>query len=151
MAKIDIVYGTVGGNTEIVAQMVKEALPEHEVNVINAKDADAEKAKDNDLLILACPTYGNGILEQFFERYLRKLKAVDLNGHPAAVIGLGDIAYNNDYFIESAKIITNLLEEKTAHIITRPLTVAKAPYGMKSRIESWSQKLASSLGAAKPS
>ena len=148
MSKIKIVYGSGGGNTELVCQKVAEVLSEnkshpHKVELLQAKLTDATKLKGFDLLILASPTYGHGLLESYFEKFLRALAAVDLRDKPCSVIGLGDPKYDSDYHIESIKIIMDFLKEKGAKIVHIPLRVSRCPLPLLTgHVDLWAKKIA---------
>lgn len=129
MTQIKIIYGTGGGNTEIVCERCKEKFEEHghTVELVRAKTAKPEDMLGNELLILACPTYGHGILETFMGKLIAKCKDIELKNQKAVIIGLGDATYDIDYFIESEKILRAFLEEKEAEIINNPLMVSRSP------------------------
>lgn len=145
MAKIKIVYGSVGGNTELVCEKVAEVLMArgNEVEMLEARLADPLYAADCDLLILACPTYGIGELEHFFEVFLGKLVAVDLKGRKCAIIGLGDPKYDKDYHLESVKIIMEFLQKKEAKIVHMPLRISKNPMVLipTGFVDRWAEKV----------
>lgn len=145
MAKIKIVYGSGGGNTELVCEKVEQVLSEagHDVELMRAKVSKPEALGDFDLLILASPTYGHGLLEKYFAGYMKGLEAVDLKGQPCSIIGLGDPKYDNDYHIESIKIIADFLKEKEAQIVHMPLRVSKCPLPLlDNHVARWAEKIA---------
>jgi flavodoxin I len=145
MAKIKIVYGSVGGNTELVCEKAQEVLEKagNSVEMLEARLADPVYAADADLLILACPTYGIGELEHFFEIFLGKLSAVDLKGKKCAIIGLGDPKYDKDYHLESIKIIMEFLQKKEAKILHMPLRISKNPMVLipTGFVDRWAEKI----------
>lgn len=147
---IKIVYGTGGGNTELVCEMVAEVLQEKgiKVELLKAKLTDpAEILNGADLLIFASPTYGHGLLEQYFGEFLKKMESVDLTGRKCAIIGLGDPKYDNDYHIESARIIMMFLKKKSAEIVGLPLRVSKCPLPLlENHVRPWAEKLAGIIG-----
>lgn len=143
MSKIKIIYGTCGGNTELVCEKVAEVLSiKHNVELKKAKITNSNEIGDYDLLILASPTYGHGQLETYFDKFLKKLEKENLNGKKCAVIGLGNLKYDADYHLESAKIITNFLNRKEANIISKPLLVSKCPIPfLDKHVKSWAEEL----------
>ena len=57
--KISIIYDSVYGNTEKIAQTIKEVLEEkNEVEMKRVTDAKLEDFQKNDLVIIGCPTHG---------------------------------------------------------------------------------------------
>ena len=149
MSKIKIVYGTVGGNTELVCERAAEVLEKkgHVVELLKVRGTDPEKMGEYDLLILACPTYGIGELEDFFEIFLQKLEAVDLKGRKCAIIALGDPKYDKDYHLESAKIIMDFLKKKEAKVLHMPLRISKSPLPLikEGFVDRWAEKVAELL------
>ncbi len=143
--KINVVFGTVGGNTKIVCERIAEVFESKGLNtqLFNALAVDQKKALDCDLLVLACPTYGIGELEQHFESFLRKLKDEDIKGKKCAVIGLGDPKYDKDYHLESAKVIMDFLREKEAEILHMPLRISKSPLPLIQQgfVDRWAEKI----------
>ena len=130
MAKVNIVHGSGGGNTEIVCERVAELLAEkkHKVTLLRAKSTEPKEALDCDVLLLGSPTYGHGLLESYFEKFLKKLEGEDLEGKKCVAIGLGDPKYDPDYHIEAARVIVRFLREKGAAHVYRPLMISKSPF-----------------------
>lgn len=148
MAKIVIIYGSGGGNTEVVCRKVSEVLEEkgHEISLIGAKNLEPEMIPENDLMILASPTYGHGLLEKYFGVFMEKLKKVDLKGKKCVAIGLGDPKYDEDYHLESVRTIVHFLRDKEADIIFRPLMISKSPLPYLSDfIPKWANELSEKL------
>lgn len=140
MSKINIVYGSGGGNTEIVCERVAELLEKkkHKVSLMRAKITEPAEALKCDLLILGSPTYGHGLLEKYFEIFLKKLKGENFEGHKCVALGLGDPKYDPDYHIEAARVIVRFLREKKAEIPYRPLMISKSPFPyLKEFIPKW--------------
>lgn len=148
MANVKIVYGSGGGNTELVCEKVAEVLEMrgHRVELLKAKLTEPEQVGEYDLLIFASPTYGHGQLEQYFEKFLSKMESVDLTGKPCSIIGLGDPKYDNDYHIESAKVIMDFLKRKNAKMVYIPLRVSKCPLPLlNGHVGRWAEKLSEEL------
>ena len=144
MANIKIVYGSGGGNTELVCEKVAEVLEKrgHKVELLKAKLTEPAAIGQYDLLIFASPTYGHGQLEQYFEKFLEKMESVDLTGKPCSIIGLGDPKYDRDYHLESIKVIMDFLKRKNAKLVYMPLRVSKCPLPLLGgHVKRWAEKL----------
>jgi flavodoxin len=62
--KILIIYDTVYGNTEKIAEAIQQAVSkEHEAKLIKAKDATSQDVENIDLLIVGSPTHGGWYIE----------------------------------------------------------------------------------------
>lgn len=151
MAKIKIIYGSAGGNTEVVCERAAEVMQKcgDTVEMLHAKLSGPENLGDCDLVIFASPTYGHGQLEQYFQEFLDKLEAADglnLEGRKFAVIGLGDPKYDTDYHLEAVKTISDFLKEKKAIIVGMPLRISKSPYPfMADYIPRWAEGVSKKL------
>lgn len=152
MAKVKIFYGTVGGNTQIVCKKVMEILEEkgHEVEMKNARFVLGKDQKDidmsADLIVFASPTYGQGQLEPYFEKFLASLKGVDLKGKKYACISLGDVRYHAEYLLESANVIESFCKDAGMEVVILPLKVIKSPLGvLETTVKDWAEKLSEEL------
>ncbi len=151
MSHIHIVYGTTGGNTDLVTDMVRIVLEEngHTVTREKAEVADLDRLKTNDCLILASPTYGHGQLEDHFIRtFWKEVHKIDLDltNHKCAVIGLGDPKYDADYNIESAIILQGFMEERGGKMIVGNLAINRSPIPqLETKVRDWAELLGSSL------
>ncbi len=144
MSHIQIIYGTTGGNTQIVCQKVQEELETlgHTVSLLRCEMAKSEDLLSEDVLILAGPTYGHGVLEMHFAKFLQIADKIDLVHKKCAVIALGDPKYDLDYFMESEKILTKFIETHGGEIIIDPLKIAKSPLlSLEKHIQRWAEKL----------
>jgi len=132
MNKINIIYSSVGGNTELACQKVQELLiaKNFEVKMINAKTANPQDILPADLLIWASPTYGRGVLEKFMAKFLQKCsrdKNFNLENQKCAIIGMGDATYESDYFGESAMLTKEWLLQQKVNLIRLPLMISQSP------------------------
>jgi len=146
MKTIKIIYGTGGGNTQLVCEQVKkfiEADDDFKVDLERAELANTEEINNHDFLILACPTYGEGILEpSCFAPFFRKIQKTNFEGKDVAVISLGDAKYGTDYCLESANILEKFFKEKKANIMVPALRVVKSPIPMlNTMVKIWVDKL----------
>ena len=96
MALAKIVYASMTGNTEEIADIVAKKLEElgHTVDVDECTTVDAADFEDADICIVATYTYGDG-----------ELADLDLSGKIFGVVGSGDTFY--DYFCKSVDEFEN--------------------------------------------
>lgn len=147
MANVEIVYGSGGGNTQLTCERVAELLEEngHSVALYKAKLTEPADLKLDGLLILASPTHGHGELEQYMNKFVYKAKGLDLQDKNCAVICLGDLRYEPDYFMEASRILTKFMRGLGGKMMTFPLTIADSPLLHMKNIEKWSHDLAAKL------
>ncbi len=152
MKSILFIYGSTGGNTEMVVEFIASALKKKKFKVVIQR---AEKSNPKDLLkydmcVLASPTYGHGLLEGYMARFIKGLKEIDLKGKSCAVIGLGDPKYEAQYHIESAPILEDALVKIGGKIILSALRVSGTPVmHLKGLIPFWTDKLLAVLAKSK--
>ena len=149
MKKALIIFGTTTGNTEAMAEAVKEALDESGFetelkNVANAAPEDL--AGSHDLLLLGCPAYGDDIVElqDDFQEFYDRLDGVDLNGKKIAVFAPGDSSY--EHFCGSVNLLENRMEELGAELVASGLKVDGDPEDVEEEIMDWAKSAAASVG-----
>ena len=149
MAKVQIVYGTTGGNTELVCEAVRSTLVKngHVVNMDRCEHFSENNLTGHDLLILASPTYGHGQLEDHLLRtFWPRVQDVDLQGQHCAIIGLGDPKYDDDYNIESAKILREWARTHNGVVIQDNLSINLSPVPqLETKVRPWAEKLSQFL------
>lgn len=148
MASILLVYASTGGNTEMTAEFVAQLLTEsgHKVALQRAEKSQSKDLLDFDVVLLASPTYGHGILEEHMTRFVKGFKGIDLKGKPVAVIGLGDPKYESQYHLESAPILEQALEDAGGKILLPALRISRTPVmHLKGLITNWGKQLIAKL------
>jgi flavodoxin len=152
MKTIIIIYGSSGGNTEIVCQKVAEVLQSSELNVIlkRVENCTPQDIFKGDLCILAAPTYEHGIILDHFLPFLKELKQTDLKGHQMAVIALGDTKYDMHYHLESANTLVAAIKESKGSTFHHPLRISGLPFPhLDGRITKWAQEISSKIFKAR--
>lgn len=101
MTLVKIVYASMTGNTEEIADIVAEALENLglEVEMEECTQVDASDFEDADICVVATYTYDEGSLPDEIVDFYEDLKEIDLTGKIFGVCGSGDTFY--DYFCKS--------------------------------------------------
>ena len=101
MALAKIVYASMTGNTEEIADIVAKKLEElgHTVDVDECTTVDAADFEDADICIVATYTYGDGELPDEIVDFYEELEEEDLSGKIYGALGSGDTFY--DKFCQS--------------------------------------------------
>lgn len=143
MIKVVIIYGSSGGNTELVCQKVAETLEAAGIAVTLKR---VEKSTVNDigsgLTILAAPTYEHGVILHHWQPFLKSMKNVDLSRQKITVIGLGEPQYDDHYHIESANTLTNAIKASKGTLFCHPLRVSGGVLGqLEGRVKKWGEEI----------
>jgi len=144
MANILFVYGSTSGNTEMVVDKVAAVLAAqgHLATTQRAEKTSVDDLNGYDLYVLACSTYGHGVLQEHFEPFAQALKGADLAGKRFAVIGLGDNLYDAEYNMESAHILEGIIHERGGELLYKSLRLNKSPVHYAEKIDRWTGELA---------
>ena len=146
---IQIVYGSTGGNTQLVCQFVTQQLEAagFNVNCDRCEHFPVENLIGHDLLILAAPTYEHGQLEDHMRiSFWPRIQSLDLQKQACTVIGLGDHKYDTDYHIESARILEKYVLTHNGEMAFPKLMVSRCPLGqLDGLVDKWVQKIIKNL------
>lgn len=126
--KATIVYASMTGNNEDMAEILEEDLQDYGFDVENndVSFADASDYLDSDLCIFVTYTYGEGKMTDEIADFYDQLKDLDLSGKYFAVMGSGDKTYG-EHFCENVFDFEKLFKECGAEEITKPITIENAP------------------------
>lgn len=96
MTVAKIVYASMTGNTEEIADIVAEAFENLniDVEIDECTQVEAEDFEDADICVVATYTYGEGDLPDEIEDFYEDLKELDLTGKIFGVCGSGDTFYD---------------------------------------------------------
>lgn len=110
--KAVVLFATITGNNEDVADIVTDALEDHGVDV-NENDiemADISDLDDADICVICPYTYDEGALPDEGLDFYDDLQDADLKGKVYGVAGSGDTAYGDDFCVavdEFGKALAN--------------------------------------------
>lgn len=148
MASILIIFGSTGGNTELVTDKVSEILSKdgHKVTVQRAEESEASDFNKHKIIIFASSTYGQGLLQDHMLRFFKVNKTLSLKGKKCAAIGLGDSKYNIEYIIEAANILEKNIKKLEGELVVPALRVHKSPVPLlNTSIQNWAKKLSKAI------
>ena len=111
MALAKIVFASMTGNTEEIADIVADKLRDLglDVDVDECTTVDASDFLEADIAIVATYTYGDGELPDEMMDFYEDLADLNLNGKIYGVVGSGDTFY--DYFCHSVDEFVDSLEK----------------------------------------
>ena len=118
MAEIGIFYGSTEGNTEKVASKIQAAFGGEDVVALhNVNSATSDDMEQYDKLILACPTWEIGELQEDWDSFIDEIESVDYSGKKVAYLGLGDADGYPDTFIDAPGIIHERIQDSGAEFV----------------------------------
>jgi len=117
MDKIGIFYGSTEGNTENVAEKIQKEFGANQADIFNVDSASAEDVQGYTNLILGCPTWEIGELQEDWETFIDVLDEVDFSGKKVTYFGLGDADGYPDTFIDALGIIHDRIKNSRAEFI----------------------------------
>ena len=112
MNKIAIIYGSSAGNTESVANRIKDMF-DGKADVFNVESVSINAIQPYQYLILGTSTTGIGDLQDDWEGFLPTFSSkMDFTDKTIAIFGLGDSASFSDSFAESIYVVYDELKDK---------------------------------------
>lgn len=90
MKKTGIFYGTTGGHTKKVAELIRKELGSNAAETLNIRDTRPEDILRYDFLIFGTSAWGIGDMQDDWEIFIDELVSLDLTGKKIALFGLGD-------------------------------------------------------------
>lgn len=124
MAEALIVFASLTGNTEQMADIVAETLEDRgiHVEIVDSMQADAQDFLDYDICIVGSYTYGvDGVLPDEMIDFHEELGELDLSGKVFGVFGSGDTFY--DYFCAAVDFFENQFIQTGANKVTETVKV----------------------------
>lgn len=126
--KIAVIYASMSGNTEAIADIIVDELKEqqHEVTVKEIYDIDsASEFVSDDLTFIGMYTWGDGDYPDECLDMMNELEQLDLDQYPFAVFGSGDTAYPE--FCGALDHLKELIEQQNGKVIGEPLKIDGSP------------------------
>ncbi|MGD6817603.1 flavodoxin [Metabacillus sp. 84] len=127
MSKVLILYASMSGNTEAIADLIGEGLTGKGMNItkLEALDADSEVLKTYNRIILGAYTWGDGDLPDEFLDLYDDMREMDLTGKFFAVFGSGDHSY--EHFCGAADTLAECIKQQGGILVLDPLKIEFSP------------------------
>ncbi|MGE6631195.1 flavodoxin [Bacillus sp. NPDC077027] len=129
MGNVLLVYATMSGNTEAMADLIEKGLLEAGASVDRheAMDIDAELLNDYTQIILGAYTWGDGDLPDDFIDLYEDMDDLDLSGKSFAVFGSGDTSY--EHFCGAVDLIEEKVKELGGNVVLPSIKIELNPEG----------------------
>ncbi len=121
MKKIGLFWGSTSGNTEIAVEFMIEYLEGEgfEVDSFNVADDDLDKMLEYDNLIVGCPTWNIGELQDDWDSIFEDYEELDFSGKIAAFFGCGDQVGYPDNFLDAIGMLGKTFMAKGGNLVGR--------------------------------
>lgn len=129
MKKILILYVSITGNTEEIANLLKKSLAQNAFDItfkgFNISEADHLNLTSYDGILFGTHTYDDGDLPYETEIFVDHLLTVDLKDIVVGIFGSGDTAYS--YFCEAVEIMKDEFEGRHATVLEPTVKIELYP------------------------
>ena len=125
--KAQIVFASMTGNDEDIAEILEENLQDagFDVENIDVSFADATSYLDADLCVMVTYTYGEGVMTDELKDFYDQLITLDLSGKKFAVMGSGDKTYK-DHHCENVDDFEKAFIKCGAVEVAKPVKIENA-------------------------
>lgn len=113
---IGIFYGSNGGATETTAELIKEKLG-LEADLHDISDISMDKFDEYTEIIIGTSTWGEGDLQDDWEKCFEEYEKVDFSGKTLAFFGLGDQEGYEDNFLDAMGTLHDAAVKNGANIV----------------------------------
>ena len=117
MKKTAIIYSFNTKKTGKVAEKIKEAFNDDQVEMVNAEEIDEELFMSFDQIIMGVATWFDGELPNFWDEFVPALEDLDLSTKKIALYGLGDQKGYPENFLDGVGIMAEILEAQGANLV----------------------------------
>ena len=121
MKKIGLFWGSTSGNTEIAVEFMEEYLREEgfKVDSYNVSDIDIDKILEYNNIIISCPTWNIGELQDDWDSVFTAYENLDFTGKIGAFFGCGDQVGYADNFLDAVGILAKPFIKNGGRLIGR--------------------------------
>jgi flavodoxin len=125
MKPIQIMYGSVTGNSRIVAERLQNILEElgYSSEIHTLFGFTAEKIDSGSKYIFILSTWSKGTLNENTVGFYESLYKSSLTGLNYGLIGLGEMKYGDEYFCKAVDIIQEEFDKLGANSLTKSMRV----------------------------
>tara|TARA_Y100001970_G_C13709250_1_gene591074 strand:- start:34 stop:549 length:516 start_codon:yes stop_codon:yes gene_type:complete len=133
MTKIGLFFGSTSDNTKIASEFMKEYLEAHdfEVEDFDIGDVSVEDLLKYDKLLIGCPTWNIGELQDDWDSVFMDFEKLDFSGKTAAFFGCGDQTGYPDNFLDAIGILAKPFLENGGTLIGR---CSREPYEFRASV-----------------
>ena len=122
MSKIGLFFGPLKGSVHRVAEKVKAAFGEEQIELISVNDASATDLEKYDKIIFGISTVGKETWDSNYSntdwsKFFPNISKVNYSGKTVAIFGLGDHITYSGYFVNAMGVLAKELIKNGANIV----------------------------------
>ncbi|WP_321479489.1 flavodoxin [uncultured Bacteroides sp.] len=117
MKKFGLFYGASTVKTAAMAQKIKEAFGNLDIDLVPVEQAWEKEFEKYDHLIVGTATWFDGELPSYWDEMLPELRSLDLKGKTVAIFGLGDQVNYPENFVDGIGLLAETFEVAGATIV----------------------------------
>ena len=122
MSKIGLFFGPLKGSVHRVAEKVKAAIGEENIEMISVNDASYSDLEKYDKIIFGISTVGKETWDSNYSnsdwsKFFPNISKVDYSGKTIAIFGLGDSITYSGHFVNAMGVLAKELMKKGANIV----------------------------------
>lgn len=102
---IGVFYGSTTGNTESIAQKIKEQLGNKVSHLADVNVADPAELEQYDLILMGVPTWDVGEMQIDWDDFIPRMEGLNLAGKKVAFFGVGDAEGYPDNFLDAVGML----------------------------------------------
>ncbi|MDQ0860395.1 flavodoxin [Bacillus sp. V2I10] len=129
MGKTAIIYASMSGNTEAIADLIEKGLKETgaEAEKFEAMDIDGSAFSEYDHLLIGAYTWGDGDLPDEMLDLYDEMDDYDFSDKTIALFGSGDTAY--DIFCGAVDLLAEKIQQNNGSLAIESLKIECFPGG----------------------
>jgi len=122
MSKIGLFFGPEKGSVHRVAEKVKAAIGEQNIDMISVNDASVSDLEKYDKIIFGISTVGKETWDSThtntdWSKFFPNISKVDYSGKTVAIFGLGDHLTYSSHFVNAIGVLAKALQKNNATIV----------------------------------
>jgi flavodoxin I len=122
MSKIGIFFGPVNGAVNRVADKIKNAIGEENVEMVPVKSATAADIEKFDKIIFGISTVGNETWHNTYSnndwaKFLPEVEKVNFEGKTLAIFGLGDHVTYSSTFVDHIGLLASKIKKNSGILV----------------------------------
>lgn len=117
MENIGIFYGSLSGNTRLIAELIKSNLPPNKAEIFDIFEIQYSIINSYNNLIFGIPTWGKMEIHEDWKIFLKNLTDLNLCNKKIAIYGLGDQYIFDNEFVDAMGLLKNALKNNGCEFI----------------------------------